>query len=103
MLRSTELIPVLLMLSRSAAGPRTEPRIEAMVWTSDKNPNMVAADSFRTEAELRLWLGMMSLRGLSFVVHWTAELKADKALTEVLAEVVEVEPPPPSKAPTDTE
>lgn len=67
-----------------------------MVWTSDTNPSMVAADSFRTEAELRLWLAMMSLRGLAFVVHWTDELKADKALTDVLAEVVKVQPPRPA-------
>jgi hypothetical protein len=64
---------------------------------------MIAADSFRTEAELRVWLAMMSLRGLAFAVHWTDELKADKALTEVLAEVVNLEPPAPPKPPTDTE
>jgi hypothetical protein len=40
---------------------------------------------------------------LSFVVHWTDELKADKALTEVLGDVVKVEPPAPSNAQTDTE
>jgi hypothetical protein len=77
---------VLFMLTRTSGGPRHEPRIDAVAWTSGAEPRLVFAESFRTEAELRVWLGCMKLRGLALTVKWTDELKADAPLREMLKE-----------------
>ena len=80
--------PLVLMLSRGPAGERNESRIEAMVWSQGTDPHLVVAESFRTEAELRAWLGTMVLRGLHFAVAWTDQLKADAELRRVLDDML---------------
>ena len=50
------------MVDRSEPGPRNEPRISAMLWSEDKDPWLLDAQQFRSETELRRWLGEIAAK-----------------------------------------
>ena len=77
---------VLLMVDRSEPGPRNEARISAMLWSADKDPWLLEAQQFRSEGELRRWLGEIAPRYKDIAVRWTDKLKAEKLLAAVVAE-----------------
>ena len=79
-------MPVLLMVDRSEPGPRNEPRISAMLWSADKDPWLLEAHQFRSETELRRWLGEIAAKYKDIAVRWTDKLKAEKVLSAVVAE-----------------
>ena len=79
-------MPVLLMVDRSEPGPRNEPRISAMLWSADEDPWLLEAQQFRSETELRRWLGEVATKYEDIVVRWTEKLKAEKPLAAAVAE-----------------
>jgi len=79
-------MPVLLMVDRSEPGPRNEPRISAMLWSADEDPWLLEAQQFRSETELRRWLGEVATKHEDIVVRWTEKLKAEKPLAAAVAE-----------------
>lgn len=79
-------MPVLLMVERSEPGPRSEPRISAMLWSGDKDPWLLDAQQFRSENELRRWLGEVAEKYEDVTVRWTEKLKAAKGLAAVVSE-----------------
>ena len=79
-------MPVLLMVDRSEPGPRNEPRISAMLWSADKDPWLLEAQQFRSESELRRWLGEIATRYKDIAVRWTEKLKAEKPLAAAVAD-----------------
>jgi len=83
-------MPVLLMVDRSEPGPRNEPRISAMLWSTDKDPWLLEAQQFRSETELRRWLGEIALKYKEIAVRWTEKLKAEKQLATAVAECLGV-------------
>ena len=83
-------MPVLLMVERSEPGPRNEPRISAMLWSADKDPWLLDAQQFRSESELRRWLGEIAEKHRDITVRWTDKLKAEKALAAAVAESLRV-------------
>ena len=87
-------MPVLLMVDRSEPGPRNEPRISAMLWSTDKDPWLLEAQQFRSETELRRWLGEIALKYKEIAVRWTEKLKAEKPLAAAVAESLGVAIPP---------
>jgi hypothetical protein len=86
-------MPVLLMVDRSEPGPRNEPRISAMLWSEDKDPWLLDAQQFRSESELRRWLGEIAVKYKDIAVRWTEKLKAEKALCAAVAESLGVAMP----------
>jgi len=83
-------MPVLLMVDRSEPGPRNEPRISAMLWSADKDPWLLEAQQFRSENELRRWLGDVATKYEDIAVRWTDKLKAEKTLAAAVAECLGV-------------
>ena len=83
-------MPVLLMVDRSEPGPRNEPRISAMLWSADKDPWLLEAAQFRSENELRRWLGDVATKYEDIAVRWTDKLKAEKTLAAAVAECLGV-------------
>ncbi len=79
-------MPVLLMVDRSEPGPRNEPRISAMLWSADMDPWLLEAQQFRSETELRRWLGEVATKYEDIAVRWTDKLKAEKPLAAAVAE-----------------
>ena len=79
-------MPVLLMVDRSEPGPRNEPRISAMLWSADKDPWLLEAQQFRSESELRRWLGEITAKYANIAVRWTEKLKAEKVLASAVAD-----------------
>ena len=79
-------MPVLLMVDRSEPGPRNEPRISAMLWSADKDPWLLDAQQFRSESELRRWLGEVAATYKDIAVRWTEKLKAEKPLAAAVAD-----------------
>jgi hypothetical protein len=77
---------VLLMVDRSEPGPRNEPRISAMLWSADKDPWLLDAQQFRSESELRRWLGEVAATYKDIAVRWTDKLKAEKPLAAAVAD-----------------
>lgn len=77
---------VLLMVERSEPGPRSEPRISGMLWSGDKDPWLLDAQQFRSENELRRWLGEVAGKYEDVVVRWTERLKAEKGLAAAVSE-----------------
>ena len=69
-------MPVLLMVDRSEPGPRNEPRISAMLWSAASDPWLLDAQQFRSESELRRWLGEIAEKYKDIAVRWTDKLKA---------------------------
>ena len=83
-------MPVLLMVDRSEPGPRNEPRISAMLWSADKDPWLLDAQQFRSESELRRWLGEIAAKYKDIAVRWTDTLKAEKPLAAAVADALGV-------------
>jgi hypothetical protein len=83
-------MPVLLMVDRSEPGPRNEPRISAMLWSADKDPWLLDAQQFRSESELRRWLGEIAAKYKDIAVRWTDKLKAEKPLAAAVADALGV-------------
>ena len=83
-------MPVLLMVDRSEPGPRNEPRISAMLWSTDKDPWLLEAQQFRSERELRQWLAEIAAKHKDIAVRWTEKLKAEKQLATAVAECLGV-------------
>jgi hypothetical protein len=83
-------MPVLLMVDRSEPGPRNEPRISAMLWSADKDPWLLDAQQFRSENELRRWLGEIAAKYKDIAVRWTDKLKAEKLLAAAVADTLGV-------------
>ena len=83
-------MPVLLMVDRSEPGPRNEPRISAMLWSTDKDPWLLEAQQFRSERELRQWLAEIAAKYKDIAVRWTEKLKAEKQLATAVAECLGV-------------
>jgi len=83
-------MPVLLMVDRSEPGPRNEPRISAMLWSADKDPWLLEAQQFRSENELRRWLGDVATKYEDIAVRWTDKLRAEKTLAAAVAECLGV-------------
>jgi hypothetical protein len=80
-------MPVLVMVERSEPGPRSEPRISAMLWSAHADPWLLDAQQFRSEGELRQWLGgVVAKYGDDIAVRWTDKLKAQKPLAAVVAD-----------------
>jgi hypothetical protein len=77
---------VLVMVDRSEPGPRNEPRISAMLWLADRDPWLLDAQQFRSEGELRRWLGEVAATYKDIGVRWTEKLKAEKPLATAVAE-----------------
>jgi hypothetical protein len=77
---------VLLMVDRSEPGPRHEPRISAMLWLAEKDPWLLDAQQFRSESELRKWLGEVAATYKHIAVRWTDKLKAEKVLAAAIVE-----------------
>jgi len=77
---------VLLMVERLEPGPRNEPRISAMLWSADKDPWLLDAQQFRSETELRRWLGEVAAKYKDIAVRWSDTLKAQKMLAAAVAE-----------------
>ena len=83
-------MPVLLMVDRSEPGPRNEPRISAMLWSTDKDPWLLEAQQFRSERDLRQWLAEIAAKYKDIAVRWTEKLKAEKQLAAAVAECLGV-------------
>jgi hypothetical protein len=81
------------MVDRSEPGPRNEPRISAMLWSADKDPWLLDSQQFRSETELRRWLGEIATTYKDIAVRWTEKLKAEKALAAAVAESLGVAVP----------
>jgi hypothetical protein len=77
---------VLLMVDRSEPAPRAEPRISAMLWMAEKDPWLLDAQQFRSESELRRWLGEVAATYKNIGVRWTDKLKAEKGLAAAIVE-----------------
>ena len=77
--------PAVLMVGRSAAAERVEPRLYGMLWSADADPVLLSSGQFRAEAELCEWL-----RALVEARPYTVQLKddVDPELRDALAKVL---------------
>lgn len=81
---------MILTVDPGTAGERHEPRICALLWSSDADPRLLAAEHFRSIHEFKAWLiGQRALwLGADLAVRWTPALVANAPLAAVIADVL---------------
>ena len=87
----------MLSVDPGIGGERHEPRICALLWSSDKaDPRLLATEQFRSVGEFRAWLVILRARwlGSDIGVQWTPRLLANAALTSAVVEVLIAQRPP---------
>jgi hypothetical protein len=57
-----------------------------MLWSADADPSLLDAQQFRSENELRRWLGEIAAKYKDIAVRWTDKLKAEKPLAAAVAD-----------------
>ena len=72
-----------------------------MLWSGHTDPRLIAADTFRTAEQFRLWLVGQRDTWLAapITVHWTPRLVANRDLVAAIADVLVGQAPPPDAPP----
>ena len=67
-----------------------------MLWSGHTDPRLIAADTFRTTEQFRLWLVAQRDAWLAapITVHWTPRLVANRDLAATIAAVLIGQEPP---------
>jgi hypothetical protein len=81
---------VILTVDPGQAGERHEARICALLWSSDADPRLLAAEHFRSVHEFKAWLIRQRGQwlGADIIVRWTPALAASIPLASVITEVL---------------
>lgn len=70
-----------------------------MLWSGDDDPRLVQAESFRSLADLGVWIaGMVAKHPGDISIKWTGDLLAEPDMVRTVATALAIDPPP-SKRP----
>jgi len=69
-----------------------------MLWSGDDDPRLIHAESFRSLADLGVWLAQMVAKHPGAIsIKWTGDLLAEPDMVRTVAVALHVEPPAPPR------
>ena len=65
-----------------------------MLWSGDDDPRLIQAESFRSLADLGVWLAaMVTKHPGAITIKWTGDLLAEPDMVRTVASALHVDPP----------
>jgi hypothetical protein len=69
-----------------------------MLWSGDDDPRLIHAESFRSLADLGVWLATMVAKHPGAIsIKWTGDLLAEPDMVRTVATALHVDPPPSAR------